>query len=353
MRHGSTMTLGSAIGLDLGDKHCDVCVIDAGGEIVEEGRVRTTDSALRRRFGGLVPTRIALEVGTHSPWISRLLTSCGHEVLVANPVRLSRRQRRKNNRRDAELLARQARSDPKQLEPICHRSEAVQADLSLIRTRQMYIHQRTAMVCHVRGATKAIGGRIPKSLRPDAFDRRARQEIPESLRTGLNGVLNVIGLLNRQILELDREVVRLCRESYPDTERLQQVYGVGPVTSLTYVLTLEDPFRFERSRDVGPYLGLVPDQRASGEYDPELRIAKTGDRLLRTFLVQCAHCIMGRRGQDSDLRRWGLALAARGGQVAKKRAAVAVARKLAVLLHRLWITAEPYQPLRRADSPAA
>jgi transposase len=344
------MTLDGAIGVDLGDIYCDVCVLDAAGEIVEEARVRTTESALRHRFEGLDRTRIALEVGTHSPWISRLLESCGHEVIVANPSRLSRRQRRKNNRRDAELLARQARTDPKQLEPIRHRSQVAQIDLSLIRTRQLYVRQRTRMVSHVRGAAKAIGERIPKSLRPDAFDRRARQAVPESLRRGLNGVLNVIGQLNTQILVCDREIVRLCRESYPETERLRQVYGVGPVTALTYVLTLEDPSRFERSRDVGPYLGLVPDQQASGDRDPELSITKTGDRMLRTFLVQCAHCILGRRAPDSDLRRWGQALAAKGGKSAKKRAIVAVARKLAILLHRLWVSGETYEPHRQTDA---
>ena len=210
----------------------------------------------------------------------------------------------------------------------------------------MYIRQRTAMIVHVRSLVKSIGERLPKRLNPETFDRRVRRELPECLRAGLDGVLNVIGQINAQVRVLDRTMERLSREAYPETKRLRQVHGVGPVTALTFVLTVEDPSRFARSRDVGPYLGLVPDQQASGERDPELHISKQGDRDLRSLLVQCAHYILSRRGEDSRVRRWGLALAERGGKNAKKRAVVAVARKLAVLLHRLWVTGESYEPLR-------
>jgi transposase len=129
---------------------------------------------------------------------------------------------------------------------------------------------------------------------------------------------------------------------------LRQVEGVGPLTALTFVLTLEDPYRFEKSRSVGAYLGLVPASDKSGDRDPQRRISKEGDEMLRKLLVGSAHYILGPFGGDSDLRRHGEKIASRGAKNAKKRAAVAVARKLAVLLHRLWVTGEVYDPLYNA-----
>jgi transposase len=133
---------------------------------------------------------------------------------------------------------------------------------------------------------------------------------------------------------------------HPEVALLRQVKGVGPLISLTFVLTLDDPQRFRRSRDVGCFLGLRPGRRNSGRSEPQLHISKEGDRYLRTLLVQGAHYILGPLGEDSDLRRWGLKLAQRGGKNAKKRAVVALARKLAVLLHKLWVSGEVYEPLR-------
>jgi transposase len=154
-------------------------------------------------------------------------------------------------------------------------------------------------------------------------------------------------------LGFDREMRRMSTKVYPETALLNQVGGVGPITALRYVLTIEDPRRIERSRNVGAYLGLRPRQRQSGQRDPELRITKAGDRELRRLLVQCAQYILGPFGQDSDLRRWGLKLAGRGAATAKKKAVIAVARKLAVLLHRLWLTGEVYEPLRNSHRRGA
>ena len=158
-----------------------------------------------------------------------------------------------------------------------------------------------------------------------------------------------IGSLTETIRDYERRIERVCKESYPrETGLLQQVPGVGALTSLTFVLTLEDPDRFETSRAVGAYLGLVPAQERSGERDPQKRISKEGDEMLRRLLVSSAHYILGPFGPDSDLRRHGEKIAGRGGKNAKKRAVVAVARKLSVLLHRLWITGEAYEPLHNA-----
>jgi len=150
----------------------------------------------------------------------------------------------------------------------------------------------------------------------------------------------------------DERIEKLGQDKYAHTELLRQVKGVGPLTSLAYVLTLENPDRFAKSRDVGPYLGLVPKQEESGDSQPQLGISKVGDVMLRRLLVGSAHYILGPFGPDTDLRRYGLRLCERGGKNAKKRAAVAVARKLAVLLHRLWISGEVYEPLRHAPPTA-
>ena len=319
-------------GLDLGDRYSYLCLIDTqSGEVVEEGRLRTTPEALRRRFVSEPSLRIAMETGTHSPWVSRLLEECGHEVLVANArkLRLIYANKRKTDEIDAENLARLARLDPKLLYPVRHRGEGSQAHMALIRSRQALIGCRTQLVNHVRGAVKSFGARLPKCP-ARSFHNKAPQHIPEALRPALEPVLEQIASLTERIRQYDRLLVAISKEHYPETELLCQVEGIGPLTALTFVLTLEDPYRFERSRSVGAYLGLVPATERSGERDPQRRISKEGDQMLRKLLVGSAHYVLGPFGSDSDLRRHGQKIASRGGKNAKKRAAVAVARKLCV-----------------------
>jgi transposase len=336
-------------GLDLGDKYSYLCLIDQqGGEVMEEGRLRTTPEALKRRFASEQRLRIAIETGTHSPWVSRLLEECGHEVLVANArkLRLIYVNKRKTDEVDAENLARLARLDPKLLYPLKHRGEESQAHMALIRSRQALVGSRTQLVNHVRGAVKSFGARLPKcSAR--SFHKNAAGHIPEALMPALGPVLEQISSLTERIRDYERKLEEISKESYPETGLLRQVEGVGPLTALAFVLTIEDPYRFERSRAVGAYLGLVPATDQSGDRDPrEKRISKEGDEMLRKLLVSGAHYILGPFGSDSDLRRHGEKIASRGGKNAKKRAVVAVARKLAVLLHSLWVSGEIYEPLR-------
>jgi transposase len=335
-------------GFDLGDKYSYLCLIDReSGEVIEEGRLRTSPEALRRRFSSeQQPMRIAIEAGTHSPWVSRLLEECGHEVLVANPhkIRLIYANRRKTDEIDAENLARLARLDPKLLYPLKHRSENSQAHLAIIRSREALVRCRTQLVNHVRGALKSFGARLPKCP-ARSFHKKAGEHIPEALRPAVEPILETIGSLTERIQDYDRQLETVCQEHYPETELLRQVEGVGALTALTFVLTLEDPYRFERSRTVGAYLGLVPARDQSGDRDPQKHISKEGDQMLRRLLVGSAHYILGPFGSDSDLRRHGQRIASRGAKNAKKRAAVAVARKLSVLLHRLWVTGEIYDPL--------
>jgi transposase len=340
------ITASWTIGLDLSDKTTEACVLDAAGEVVERFRVRTTSAALERALARFEPSRVILEVGTHSPWVSRLVTRLGHEAIVANPrrVRLIAENDSKSDDFDAELLARLGRIDPNLLAPIVHRGEQAQRDLVLLRSRDGLVRARSQVINQVRGFAKSLGTRLPTSS-AEAFARRVRAVAPAELFPGLETMLAMTEQLTLEIRRMDREVERLCTERYPETRSLRQVKGVGPITALAFVLTLEDPHRFARSRSVGSYLGLRPRQRDSGEQRPQLRITKAGDALLRRLLVTAAHYILGPFGPDTALRRHGLRIAERGGKAAKKRAVVAVARKLAVLLHRLWVSGELYQPL--------
>ncbi len=338
------------VGVDVGDRHSHLCLIDTqSGEVLEESRISTSPTALERRFSGSEPMRVAIEVGTHSPWISRLLERLGHEVLVANArkLRLIYADGKKNDRLDAENLARIARLDPKLLSPLRHRGEASQAHLAVIRSRDALVRSRTQLVNHVRGAVKPFGFRLPKCS-AESFHKRAAGRFPEELAPALEPILETIADLTARIRAYDRELEALAENLYPQTRLLRQVPGVGTLSALAFVLTIEDPSRFRASRDVGAYLGLVPSKDQSGGSDPQRRISKRGDGMLRRLLVGSAQYLLGPFGADSDLRRHGEKLAERGGKNAKKRAAVAVARKLSVLLHRLWLTGEAYDPLRSA-----
>jgi transposase len=335
-------------GLDLGDRYSYLCLIDtASGEVMEEGRLRTTPETFKRRFASERPMRIAIEAGTHSPWVSRVLEECGHEVLVANArkLRLIYANKQKTDEIDAENLARLARVDPKLLYPLKHRGEDSQAHMALIRSRQALVGCRTQLVNHVRGAVKSFGGRLPKCPAV-SFHKRAAEHIPEALWPALEPLLETIGSLTQRIRDYDRKLEMLAKERYPETDLLRQVEGVGTLTALTFVLTLEDPYRFEKSRSVGAYLGLVPATDQSGDRNPQKRISKEGDEMLRKLLVGSSHYILGPFGSDSDLRHHGEKIASRGGKNSKKRAVVAVARKLSVLLHSLWLSGEVYEPLR-------
>jgi transposase len=356
MGKGTTEATGITIGMDISDRFTEAYALDDQGEWVESWRMPTKQGALRDGLSRYLGARVVLEVGCHSPWISRQLKADGFEVIVANPrrVRLIAESDKKSDRFDAEQLARLGRLDPSLLSPIVHRGERAQRDRVLLLARDGLVRARTQLINQVRGFAKSLGSRLPSSS-SEAFAKRARGAVAPDLFPGLAGMLGMIEQLTAEIRSMDREVERLCKERYGETRVLRQISGVGSLTALAFVLTLEDPRRFAKSRDVGAYLGLRPRQRDSGGQRPQLRITKAGDALLRRLLVTSAHYILGPFGPDTDLRRFGLRLAERGGKAAKKRAAVAVARKLAVLLHRLWITGESYQAIGygRSDQQAA
>jgi len=339
----------AAIGLDLSDRTGRYYAIDGEGLRIEVGTVTLRSAELQHWAMSMTRTVIAIEAGTHSPWISRLLSGCGHEVIVANPVKVAliTQNVNKSDPVDAEYLARLARLDRELLFPIQHRGEQAQIDLQWIRTRNMAVQVRTKLIGHVRGAIKSFGERLPKCS-TEAFVNTTRELVPEALRGALGPIYVQIDQLTKTIHGYERQVQKLVEQRYPEVERLTQVKGVGALTGLAYVLVLEDAQRFPKSRSVGAFLGLTSRKDQSGESDPQRGITKAGDRLLRMLLMQSAQYILGHFGDDCDLRRHGERIAARGGKRAKKRATVAVARKLSVLLHRLWVSGETYEALRNS-----
>ena len=342
------------IGMDLGDRKHQICVLDEAAGKVAEVTLDNTAPALRKHFRPYAGAVVAMETGTHSPWISRLLVSLGCRVLVGNARKLRAiwNSSNKSDLRDAEMLARIARFDPHLLYPVHHRSEQAHADLERIKARDALVRSRRSLINHVRGAAKAFGVRLP-ACSAESFATRVTPHLPAVIQEALTPLLETIKRLTEQIRDYDRQVVAISRQRYAASERLQQVGGVGPLTALAFVLTLEEPGRFDQSRAVGAYVGLTPKRDQSGQSDKQLRITKTGDRYLRQLLVTSSHYILGPFGPDSDLRRYGLRIAERGGKNAKKRAVVAVARKLSVLLHHLWKTGVDYEPLHTAGSQGA
>ena len=329
------------IGIDLGDKMSHYAILSGEGTLVEEGTFRNQPESIRLHFSGK-PARIALEAGSQSAWISRELEQLGHEVIVANARQLKwiTAGDNKHDRIDAQKLARLARVGKDLLAPIEHRSAEQQADLSVIRSRDALVRARTLLVNAARGIAKGVGHRLPRTITL-TFGKRAIKALPEPLRPVLEPLLAQIDNLSEGIAEYVGRIDAIAARR-PEVKPLTSVPGVGTLTALTFTLTIGRASRFQRSRDVGSYLGLRPRRQQSGARDPELGISRAGDSYLRKLLVQCAHHILGRFGPDTALRQWGLAKA--GGSGATKRAIVAVARKLAVLLHSLWASGENFKP---------
>ena len=340
--------MNKVIGMDLGDKKNVAVVFNEEGDEVEVAVVTNTSPNMQKYFSKYPGAVVVIEAGTHSGWISRLLEKMGHEVCIGNPrkLRVIWDCDDKSDERDARILGLMYRLEPRLLHQIFHRGEQSQVDLEYIKSRNMLVEARTKLLVHTRCSVKGVGMRIPKCS-SEAFATKAPEHIPVSLQEALQPMLDQIAQLTQQIKWYDKKITWMCSDRYPETQHLLQVKGVGPITALAFVLSIEDKDRFEKSRSVGAYMGMTPKRDQSGDTDKQLRITKAGDTYMRQLLVGCAHYILGPFGEDSDLRRHGDRIASKGGKNAKKRAVVAVARKLSVLLHRLWVDESEYVPLRK------
>lgn len=342
------------IGCDLGDKRSELCILSPDGKLERPEPIKTTRRAFTKFFTR-AHAHVVIEVGTHSRWVSELLKTLGHKVTLANPrrIKLISQSNLKRDKKDAELLARLGKADEELLAPVHHRGNEVQADLAVAKARDALVRTRTKLVNHARGVVKSFGERLP-TCTAESFHRKARAAVPSALQPALDPIFRVLEQLEEQIDVYDARIKQLA-EKHPDVEVIAQPKGVGTLTALVFLLTLEDKARFSNSRTVGAFIGFNPKQDQSGDGDKQLGITKSGDAFMRRLAVGSANYILGPFGQDSELRRWGLELAKRGGRNAKKRATVAVARKLVVLMHRLWVTGEVYEPLgyRARKSTAA
>ena len=332
------------IGLDLGDRRHTYYVLDGAGKMAREGSLGNTREPLATMARSYPGATVVMEAGTHSPWVSRFLQELGLRVIVANPrkTRAIYQNERKSDRHDAMMLARLARMDPTLLHPVEHGSQEAQQDMLQLKLRDSLVRARVALINAVRFTLKSLGYPVsnPSSER---FHKLVLSEVPESIGEMIAHNVAAIAEVTQRIKALDVSISRLAAERYPETIYLQQVSGVGPITSLYFVLKVGTPGRFQPTRDIGAFLGLCPRRDQSGETDKELRISKCGDQYLRGLLVNAAQYILGPFGTDSALREHGLRLAQEGTARAKKRAVVAVARKLAVLLLTLWKSREPYE----------
>lgn len=354
MRQVNTISEACVVGIDLGDKSSVFCALCPDGTVLRTGTVDTDWKSFKHAFspGGFTAV---IETSTHSPWVCEKLTELGCEVIVANPRRLPLiyREANKSDRNDAEKLARLGRVDPELLSPIQHRPMAFQADLAIVKSRDTLVRSRASLVNAVRSFVKVTGERLP-TCGTSAFAKKVREFIPESLQPALLPLLDQIAHHDESIRKFDRQLDQLALERYPETQAMTQISGVGNLIALTFLLTLASRERFGKSRTVGAFLGLVPRRDQSGSVDKQLPISKAGNCMMRRLLVSSAHYILSSRGPDSDLKRFGERLAARGGgRAAKKKAVVAVARKLSVLMHKLWVTGEVYEPLRNSEKVQA
>lgn len=249
---------------------------------------------------------------------------------------------RKSDRRDPEMLARIGRLDVKLLCPVRHGSAEAQGELLAVKARDALVRRRVDLISHVRFTLKSLGYRVsnPSTAR---FHKVVLEEVPAEWSHVVAPLVEVLKTISEQIKDLDATISRAA-ERHPVAKRLQQIAGVGPVTALYFVHKIEDPSRFARTREVGAYIGLCPKRDQSGGCEKQLRITRTGAPYLRRLLVNAAQSLLGRFGRDCALREFGLRLSERGGPRAKKKAVVAVSRKLSVLMLTLWKSGEDFEP---------
>ncbi len=329
------------VGIDVHQKSSQVCELSEEGVILETSQIPSTESAYLRWFQNRETMRIVIECGGSSRWVFRLLREMGHEVLVVNPrrVRLIAESSLKTDKIDAEVLARLSCFGRGLLRPVYQRGDEASILQTRLRVRSTLVRSRTTMINSIRGVLRSYGYRIPGRAISRFSIGYASLELPSELRRALDPLYATVVELTMRIDILTKS---LSKDSRQDERfrRLQTVPGVGPMVSLAFVSLIDNPHRFRKSRHVGSYLGLRPRIRQSGSSEVRGSITKEGNAELRRLLVQGAHSLLRCR-QESAIRNWGLALVDRIG---KKKAVVAIARKLAVLLHRLWVNEQNFIP---------
>lgn len=343
----------SVIGMDMGDKNHKAVGLSEDGEVVDRAEVPCTPEDVRVYLERHPGALLAIETGTHCRWVSRVGLDLGHEALVGNArkLRMIWDSSRKNDWRDAEMLAKVARTDRSLLHPVTLRDDGDQELMRLVKSRDILVKSRTGIVNQIRGFCKSEGVRLPKCSSESLA--RLEHEVCPSVRAVTKPLFATLKELAKKIGLYDRMIADgLKRMRGEDAALLDTIAGVGPVTAAAFLAAVGDVSAFGSARDAGPCFGLVPRRDQSGETDKQLRITKEGNGIVRRLLVTSANYIMGPFGKDSDLRRHGMRIAERGGRNARKRAKVAVARKLAVVMLAVLMGRSAYRPLRDAGAVA-
>ncbi len=342
-----------SIGVDLSIDTAVACAVDRDGSVVETWTLPLRPQELRRDFEGREPTVVVLEATTVSSWVARLLEELGHEVLVCNARRLKliASSTLKTDKLDAEVLGRLARLsqlDPALVHPVTVRSRETQLQRSELKARDQLVAMRTQAINFVRSVLRSDALPVPRCAAQDFATKIDMEMLPADVRRVIEPLVDTIGDLSRRVAAISQRVTEMAAQ-IPGVERLTTIDGVGTLTAVAFALCLEDPKRFRQSRDVGPFLGLTPRLRQSGDQELRGPITKQGDPAMRRLLVQAALCLL-RTKRDSALKTWAVGVGDRRG---KKKGIVALARKLAVVMHRMWITGEEYQPFPRSEANAA
>lgn len=331
----------TTIGADVSDRTTKICVMTKaeGGErrIVVETTCATTKAGFEEalsKFDRSWP--VVFETGTHCRWMDRLFKEMGFKTIVGNPGKIPSitKSNTKNDRNDARELARLAIADPAMLHPVFLRDEVYQQMLRFHHSRNMLISQRTQTINQIRGFAKSMGHRIECSS-TEKFHELSKADWPRELEECAWPLMGVLKTVNLKIKAYDRLIERLAErpEFKPMVERVRVVYGVGVIGSTVFVAAIGGrPDRFDHTRDIGAYLGMIPKQDQSGDDDKQLHITHAGADIVRATLVECAGVVMMSNAKDTDLKLKGLRIAMHGGGIAKKKAKVAVARALAVTM---------------------
>ena len=324
-------------GLDVSLKLTSVCIVDAQGHIVRETKVPSDPDDLVHHFRSLKQplTRVALEAGPLSQWIHAGLTEAGFETVLLETRHVKTALSAmtvKTDRRDARGIAQLLRLG--WYRPVHAKSASAQEVRALLTARKLIQTKLLDVECGMRGLLRGFGLKVGPISR-GRFEARIRELAAGhvTLEAVIGSMLAVRNALQQEFARLHRAVLRVVRDDLV-CRRLMSVPGVGAITAITFKSGVDDPTRFKRSRDVGPHFGLTPKKYQSGELDVTGAISKRGDRMVRTALYEAASVMLTRTVRFSALKAWAMAVARRRGS---RKAKVALARKLSVILHRMWI----------------
>ena len=349
----------TTIGMDVSDRKTQVCVMAKTGatpKIVMETTIPTTKDGLAKFLStqdGAAP--VAFETGMHCRWMSEVAEGMGFKVYVANPCRLRMitESKTKNDVNDARMLARIALSDPGLLHPVKLRGPEHQKMLNLHEMRNLLVKQRTGIVVQLRAIAKSMGFRIAK-CQAAGFHNLDRKAWPEGFRDIAWPMLKNLEQLAVTIKTYEKQIRELAETPTfkAQVERLMEIRYVGLFVATGFIaVTGGDMDRFEKPRDIGPWLGVTPRQDQSGDIDRQCHITKAGSKMLRWKLAECAQRVLQKNSADTDLKVKGLRICARGGKIAKGKSITAVARGLAVLMvAMLKKPNEQYVPLSDAKA---